>query len=246
MVNDSKCEYGPRVVSGGTNRKSSKAIKLVQAAALAAVLVPLGSVAVETSPITHNFSGGNGGPVVSDQVFDFTDYRFELSFNDLASFADFFVTVDNQTTNQGAVTSRLGNFPGFVCVPIGPGPNGCVDFVITGAPADRDSLWSTFDIFISWNALTDGAFPNSPGDRIRILHDEGASINNAFDSDITTPGTYENDPAIGGRDDNFRSFMVLQAPTDPVPEPATLFLVTTGVSGLLYRRRRKRQDSEGR
>jgi hypothetical protein len=233
--------------------KPSRTSKLIQAAALAAVLVPLGSVAVETASITHLYSGGGGGiPPINNQLFDFGPYEFRLNFENLATFADFLVIVNNVPANQASVNPRLGSFAGFLCVPLDPSVPGapCVDFAVT-APDPGPFTWTGFyDIFISWDANTDPAFPNTPGDRIRILHNEGSIPGNGFDSDITTPGSYSSglDPAIGGRDDNFQSFMVTQRPvaTDVVPEPATLFLVTTGVSGLLYRRRRKRHDSEGR
>ena len=231
-----------------SSRKSSRTAKLVQAAALAAVLVPLGSVAVETSPITQTYSGaGFGLPETNNLLFDFGAYEFRLFFESLASFSFFQVTVDNQATDQDAVDSRLSNFPGYLCVPIDPGlpSSPCVDFVVT-APGPGPNTWTGFfDITISWDAPTDGTFPNFPGDRIRMLHNEGAIAGNGFDSDITTPGSYFSgiDPAIGGRDDNFQSFLVAQTPG--VPEPATLLLLTTGVSGLLYRRRRKGRIPRG-
>lgn len=231
------------------NRKMSTAKKLVRAAALAAVLVPLGSVAVETSPITNLYSGGGGGSPINDQIFDFGPYEFRLFFENLAKFASFDVTVDNQTTNQAAVASRLTGFPGHVCVPLDPGvpSDPCVDFVVT-APSPGANKWTGFyDITIAWDADTDGTFPNSPGSRIRMLHNRGDVTGNGFDTDITIPGSYFSgfDPGIGGRDNNFQSFLVAQAPT-AVPEPATLLLVSTGVSGLLHRRRRLRRNSDAR
>lgn len=226
-------------------KKLSTAKKLVQAAALAAVLVPLGSVAVETSPITHSYSGAGGSPPTSTQMFDFGPYDFTLTFESLAMFAGFSVTVDNQTTNQAAVASRLSKFPGFLCVPIDPGvpSSPCVDFAVT-APPPGPGTWSGFyDLFIHWDANTNSSFPNTPGNRIRLLHNRGDVEGNGFDTDITF-GPYDPEPGTGGRDDLFQSFLVAQAP--PVPEPATLLLVSTGVSGLLYHRRRRRRNPDAR
>jgi hypothetical protein len=254
MVNDRNIE--PTTATSGTRRRSSKATKLVQAAALAAVLVPLGSVAVETTPIQHTYSGaGFSQPPTNNQTFDFGPYELRLFFENLADLAFFQVTVDNQITNQAAVASRLTGpgLGGNVCVPIDlPNQPGdpCVDFVITApgpnGPNDpgQDTWTGFYDVFIAWDFNTDPTFPNTPGDRIRILHNRGDVPGNGFDTDITTPGSYFSgfDPAIGGRDDNFQSLIVTQN-GNAVPEPATLFLVTSGISGLLYRRRRKRHDS---
>ena len=233
-----------------SSRKSSRTSKLIQAAALAAVLVPLGSVAVETSPILHSYSGASTSNPANNLLFDFGPYELRLFFENLAAFAGFNVIVDDQTTNQAAVASRLTNFPGHACVPmVDPTSTAtpCVDFVIT-APGPSLSTWTGFyDVTIAWDFDTDPTFPDFPGNRIRILHNEGGVPGDGFDSDITTEGSYFSglDPAIGGRDDNFQSLMVTQRPlaSDVVPEPATLFLVTTGVSGFLYRRRRRRQEA---
>jgi len=235
----------------------SRTSKLIQAAALAAVLVPLGSVAVETSPITHSYSGaGFGVPATNNQLFDFGPYELRLFFENLGNLALFDVTVNNLPTNQAATASRLTGpgLGGNVCVPIDPSVAGapCVDFFIT-APGPNgpnnpgpDTWFGFYDVTISWDFNTDPTFPNDPGNRIRILHNRGDVPGNGYDTDITTPGSYSSglDPAIGGRDDNFQSLIVTQN-GNAVQEPASLLLVTTGVSGLLYRRRRKRQNSEG-
>lgn len=233
-----------RPAKGIQMTKSSKAVKLVQAAALAAVLVPLGSVAVETSSITYY--GPSGGGVVSN-TFDFVTYTFELTFDNVAPSAVFDVLVDNVITNQDAVTSRLAaNFPGYMCVPIAGGTD-CVDFEVT-APDPGSVTWSgSFDIFIHWDADTNSSFPNTPDDRIRMLHNRGDVPGNGFDTDITTLGSYELEPGLGGRDNNFQSFLIAQAPeATAVPEPATLLMVGSGLSGLFYQRRRRRRDPDPR
>jgi PEP-CTERM motif len=226
--------------------KPSRTSKLIQAAALAAVLVPLGSVAVETSTITHSYSGTGTGSPQNNLIFDFGPYELRLNFENLAEFARFAVDVTDVPTNQLALTGRLP--AGHVCVPmVDPSStvNPCVEFEVD-APDPSPTTWTGFyDMTIAWDFDTDPTFPDFPGGRIRLLHNESGDPGNAFNADITTEGSYFNgfDPAIGGRDDNFQSFIVTQNGNAAVPEPATLFLVTTGVSGLLYRRRRK-QNAE--
>jgi hypothetical protein len=232
-----------------STRKSSRTSKLIQAAALAAVLVPLGSVAVETSTITHSYSGSGTGSPANNLAFDFGPYKLRLFFENLAFLAGFAVTVEDLPTNQATVGSRLP--AGHVCVPmLDPSStlNPCVEFDVD-APDPGSGTWTgDYDITIAWDFNTDPTFPDTPGGRIRLLHDSSLLPGNAFASDITTNGSYFSgtvDPAIGGRDDNFQSFIVTQNGNAAVPEPATLFLVTSGVGGLLYRRRRKKQDSGG-
>src|SRR5262245_66625950 len=100
----------------------SRTSKLIQAAALAAVLVPLGSVAVETASITQLYSGGGGGiPPIHNQLFDShpsSPYELRLNFEDLATNAKFSVTVNNVPANQASVHSPLRRFTGFFWMPL--------------------------------------------------------------------------------------------------------------------------------
>jgi hypothetical protein len=234
--------------------KSSTKVRLVQAAALAAVLVPLGSVAMEASSITCGFGGGSAnfcaGSGGNTRVFDFrplgSGYKVVLEFENLHGQID--VTMTDVFTNQSALSSggRLDNFPNHTCVTIHEFTD-CVDFHVT-APGPSSSTWTGFfNLFIYWDADTNALFPNGTG-QIRMLHNLGSTSGNDFDTDITIPGSYfagspdVADPGIGGRDNNFQSFIVTHA---PIPEPATLLLVGSGVGALLYNRRRRRRDPDG-
>ena len=235
-------------------KRSSTKVRLVQAAALAAVLVPLGTVAVESSSITCSFNGGSGnfcaGSGANQRVFDFrplgSGYKVVLEFDNVHG--QFEITMQDFFTNQADLLSggRLANFSDHTCVTIHEFTD-CVDFHVA-APGPSSSTWTGFyNMFIYWDADTNAVFPNGPGQRIRMLHNMGSTPGDAFDTDITINASYFPgspsviDPGIGGRDNNFQSFIVTQA---PIPEPATLLLVGSGVGALLYNRRRRRRSPD--
>lgn len=234
-------------------KKPSTKVRLVQAAALAAVLVPLGTVAVESSTISCSFYGGSGGCAGSganQRVFDFrplgSGYKVVLEFDNIHG--QFDVSIEDILTSQSALSSggRLENFPTHTCVTIHEFTD-CVDFHVS-APAPSSTTWTGFfNLFIFWDADTNALFPNGTG-AIRMLHNLGSTSGDAFDTDITIQGSYfpgsptVADPGIGGRDNNFQSFIVTH---DPIPEPATLLLVGSGIGALLYNRRRRRRDPDG-
>ena len=217
-------------------KKSSTARKLVHAAALAAVLVPLGTVAVETSSISCGFGSygvGSGGCTASGaaRIFDFGPYDLKLKFDSLVNTS---ITVQDLLTTQEQLTggpNRLSAFPDHTCVQIVAG--NCVEFHVTA-----QSGLGFYDMFIHWDLNTNLGFSNNPGNRIRLLHAVG---DDTYDKDITVFGTYDDDPGIGGRDNNFQQFLVTQG----VPEPATVLLIGSGL-GLLYHRHRRRRDAVGK
>jgi hypothetical protein len=233
-----------RTASNSRNKRSSTARTLVHAAALAAVLVPLGTVAVETTSITCGFGTygvGSGGCSASGaaRTFDFGPYDLTLRFDNLVNaeitVEDFLTTQEELTGEGGGIevaVNRLATFPNHICVPIA-GFDDCVEFEVT-APTGL----GFYNVFIHWDADTNGSFPNDPFNRIRMLHAIG---DDTYDTDITVLGTYDPDPGIGGRDNNFQRLLVTQTP--PIPEPGTMLLIGSGLASLLYHRRRRSRDA---
>ena len=246
------------------NEKSSAVTKLVRAAALAAMLVPLGSIAADGATITCGFEpdggfevcgtvgGGEGdfGFSVGDSAsYEFAGgafgggYEVHLEFEQVNG--PFEVSFENVEIAQGDELwdSYLANFSSHVCIPIA-GADMCVFFRVDGAPGPGETTWEgSYDIDIWWAANTDGTYGDSPPGSVHLLHAVG-SADDIFDSDITRPGSFfaefESDPGIGGRGNNFTGYTVSYGAT--VPEPGTMLLMGSGLGSLIYRRRQRRNQ----
>jgi len=233
--------------------KSSSAKKLIQAAALAAALVPLGSVAIEASSVTCGFgsyygTGGSGGCTASSPTsgqfsFDGGAYSFILDFV-LGLDPNFFVTV-NTTTNLTLNHPFEGPdpFAGYTCIALSQN-DGCVDFQVDTHGATSGTNWLHYSAEIQWNGPA-----ISPTDEplVRMLHDsskfDGAEPPGTYDFDMCLTAGYDScvvdlDPGIRSGDTDFDSVMAVMAPT-AVPEPSSLILMATGMSTAFFRKRRR-------
>lgn len=251
----------PRPSSHKALKRSSTTAKLIQAAALAAVLVPLGSVAVETSTIncTSSYSGcpGTFSPTNTSNDYDFGGFDYILTMQNVTGTFD--VSINAVRGTQGFFAPRMVNFPGYQCVDLmDPSTTAtpCVDFGIF-APDPVQSGWKNYTFEIQWDFDSNLLFPNSPGNRITVLHDFGprqkpGDTDNIYDEDmclnpLNVACTYfpgPGDPSISSGDTDFQHMLVSLRPANAVPEPATLILLGSGVSAFLYRRRRRSRDPD--
>jgi hypothetical protein len=243
----------------GVLERLSRCRKLLPIAAFVATLVALGSAPVAAATIncvTSENDGGCGsqvGSYVADETEQsntwkffadgsFTDLIYELEISGTPT-ATFSLQVLDDAVTQEELTAALVLFPNAECIPTFDETRCGLFRVFHDSGEEPDWEEPGYLLRITWfsndNPLSEppddgnNTILKSPDNNTYFFTDELNQI-------VYLPEPVPDDGTISGRGNGFSTHGAFRL-NEPVPEPASLILVGTGLGGLLMRSRRKRR-----
>ena len=235
--------------------------KLLPTAALVATLMALGSASVEAATIncvTSENDGGCGGQVGSyigdGETLQSNTWKFftDGSFTDLiytleisgipTSIFDLQVLDDAVTQEELELSGALVTFPTAVCLTTFD-ENQCGLFRVFADSGTPEWTEIGYLLTITWFSNSN-PLSSPPEDGNNTILKSPDNVNYLFTEELRQilylQEPVPDDGTISGRGDGFSTFGAFRF-TEPVPEPASLILVGTGLGGLLIRSRWRRR-----